>query len=288
MARAHHHLTSVVPSGPRWPEGREEAGNPQEEQQTSGYKDNPERGLSFGSVAEDYDRYRPWPPRAAMEWILPHRVAVALDLGAGTGALSRRLLARADEVVAVEPDERMRAVLARSLPRVHVQAGRAESLPLPDASVDAVLVSSAWHWLDPASAVPEIARVLRRGGIFGILWTGLDWQAAFGSVVGQALRDTDAGAAADRRSHEPEDVRLPPGAPFGRPETIRLPFHWQVSPERLIGLLGPYSSIFTLPQRQRTRVLDQARAFLSTDPRFAGQRRLDVAMSCRCWKAVRL
>ncbi len=254
----------------------------------SGYKDDLERGPSFGSVAEDYDRYRPWPPRAAVEWILPHRIPVVLDLGAGTGALSRRLLARADEVVAVEPDERMRAVLARSLPRVHLQAGRAESLPLPDASVNAVLVSSAWHWMDPAGAVPEIARVLRRGGILGILCTGLDWQAALGSAVGQALRGTGAGVAADRRSHEPADVRLPPGAPFGRPEIVRLPFHWQVSPERLIGLLGTYSSIFTLPQPQRMRVLDHARAFLSTDPRFAGQTRVDVAMSCRCWRAVRL
>ena len=218
-----------------------------------------------------------------MAWLLPERVAVALDLGAGAGALSRRLLTHADEVIAVEPDERMRAVLARSLPRVRLLDGRAEAIPLPDDSVDAVLISSAWHWLDPARAVPEIARVLRHEGTLGILWTGLDWQAAFGATMRQLLHELRRGA--DRRSHQPEDIVLPSEAPFAPPEIMRFPFHWQTSPERLLGLLGTYSTVFTLPSAQRERLFAEAAHFLATDTRFAGQRRVDVAMSCRCWRA---
>ena len=81
-----------------------------------------------------------------------------------TGAVTRELVGRAARIIAVEPDERMRTVLAARCPEAEVLAGRGEDIPLPAASVDAVVISSAWHWLDPERAVPEIARVLRVGG----------------------------------------------------------------------------------------------------------------------------
>ena len=158
---------------------------------------------AFGSVAEEYDRFRPSPPPAALDWLLPERVALAIDLAAGTGALSRALLAWADEVIAVEPDARMRAVLARRLPSVRLLAGRAESLPLPDASADAVLVSSAWHWLDTDVAVPEIARVLRPGGWLGILWTGLDREDPRVAALWEVARTLSPHPAGHRERHRP-------------------------------------------------------------------------------------
>jgi ubiquinone/menaquinone biosynthesis C-methylase UbiE len=133
-----------------------------------------EQATSFGNVAESYDRVRPGPPAAALDWLVPPGCAVAVDLAAGTGLFTRALAGRAARVVAVEPDPRMREVLARRAPGLDLRAGRGEAMPLPDASADAVFVSTAWHWPDLPLAVPEIARVLRPGGRLGIIWTSRD------------------------------------------------------------------------------------------------------------------
>ena len=101
--------------------------------------------MSFGAIAGDYDRVRPGPPPEAVDWLLPDRRDVVVDLAAGTGLLSRALTGKAGHVIAVEPDDRMRAVLAARSPGVEVLAGRGEAIPLPDASADTVLVQSAWH-----------------------------------------------------------------------------------------------------------------------------------------------
>ncbi len=135
---------------------------------------NEEKATSFGSVADSYDRVRPGPAAAALDWLVPAGCEVAVDLAAGTGLFTRALLGRAARVVAVEPDARMREVLARRSPGVDVREGRGEAMPLPDASADAVFVSTAWHWLDLPRAVPEIARVLRPGGRLGVIWTSRD------------------------------------------------------------------------------------------------------------------
>jgi SAM-dependent methyltransferase len=111
--------------------------------------DHETRRLSFGSVAADYARYRPGPPPQALDWLIPAGAQAVLDLAAGTGAVTRELAGRAPRVIAVEPDERMRAILTASCPWAEVLAGRGEDIPLPDASVDAVVISAAWHWLDP-------------------------------------------------------------------------------------------------------------------------------------------
>src|SRR5258708_1913356 len=133
--------------------------------------------MSFGAIAENYDRLRPSAPPQAIDWLLPERRQVVVDLGAGTGLLTRAVVGKAGHVIAVEPDERMRAVLAARSPGVEVLAGRGEDIPLPDASADVVLVSSAWHWLDPALAVPEVARILRDGGRLGVICTSRDRSA---------------------------------------------------------------------------------------------------------------
>ena len=149
--------------------------------------DRETRRLSFGSVATDYDRYRPPPPPQALDWLIPPGAQAILDLAAGTGVVTRELIGRAARVVAVEPDERMRAVLAASSPEAEVLAGRGEGIPLPAASVDAVVISAAWHWLDPGRAVPEITRVLRPGGRLGVIWISRDmrvpWVAEFNAFA---------------------------------------------------------------------------------------------------------
>ena len=137
------------------------------------------RSSSFGSVADHYERYRPGPTDAVADWFLPAAVDCAVDLGAGTGALTRLLVDRARDVVAVEPDDRMRAVLAAEVPTARALAGRGEAIPVPDHSAQGVFASSSWHWMDPVPTLAEIHRVLVPGGVFGAVWTGPDPDGPF-------------------------------------------------------------------------------------------------------------
>ena len=89
------------------------------------------RSGSFGGVASEYERYRPGPLPAAVDWILPGPVGTVVDLGAGTGALTRLLMDRADQVIAIEPDDRMRSVLTEEIPGARAVMGRGESMPIP-------------------------------------------------------------------------------------------------------------------------------------------------------------
>ena len=187
--------------------------------------DRETRRLSFGAVAADYDRYRPPPPPQALDWLIPPGAQAILDLAAGSGVVTRELVGRAGRVVAVEPDERMRAVLAARCPGAEVLDGRGENIPLPDASVDAVVISAAWHWLDPELAVPEITRVLRVGGTLGVIWISRDdrvpWVAEFNALARES-READRapeGGVPSPRGHVPAghaDVaaRAAPGGVF--------------------------------------------------------------------------
>jgi SAM-dependent methyltransferase len=128
------------------------------------------RELSFDSVADEYEQTRPTYPPALLDALPLDPDAAVLDLGAGTGKLTRVLAARYRDVTAVEPLAKMRAVLERVVPGVTALPGSAERIPLDDGSVDGVFAAQAFHWFDQRVALPEIARVLRPGGIFAIVW----------------------------------------------------------------------------------------------------------------------
>jgi ubiquinone/menaquinone biosynthesis C-methylase UbiE len=129
---------------------------------------------SFGRIAGDYDAARPeYAPEAldrAAEALGLTADARVVDLAAGSGTLTRALTQRFADVVAVEPDAGMRAVLEERSPQVDALPGAAERIPLPDDSVDAVFVGDAFHWFDGQAAVGELARVLRPGGGVAVLW----------------------------------------------------------------------------------------------------------------------
>jgi len=185
---------------------------------------------------------------AAVEWILPDRVATVVDLGAGTGGLTRLLVERADEVIAVEPDDRMRAVLAESLPRVRALAGRGESMPLPDASADAVIASSSWHWMDPVPTLHEVGRVLVPGGTLGALWSGPDPESPFMTQARDLLGGGGTAGLDERERVELDDalndgsatgkaLEITTGVPFDQPEQTVVTWDVALNADELVGLL---------------------------------------------------
>ncbi len=255
--------------------------------------DRETRRLSFGSVAADYDRYRPAPPPQALDWLIPPDATAVLDLAAGTGAVTRLLIGRAARVVAVEPDDRMRSVLAARCPEAEVLEGRGEDIPLPDASVDAVVIASAWHWLDPERAVPEIARVLRPGGALGIIWVSrdsrADWVAEFNGLMREA-READRaqdGLAADgsrRERRRRREVTFPPGSPMSPVEERVVEYALPMTKDDLFGLLGTYSGVIKLDPAKRADFSQRARDFLDRQP----WEQTDLPMICRCLRSTRL
>ena len=249
--------------------------------------DRETRRLSFGSVATDYDRYRRSPPPEALDWLIPAGAQAVLDLAAGTGAVTRKLIGRAARIIAVEPDERMRAVLAASCPEAEVLAGRGEDIPLPDASVDAVVISAAWHWLDRELAVPEITRVMRVGGALGVLWTSRDervpWVAEFNRLARQA-READRRPDGVAPGHRRREVTFPPGTPMSGVEEHTVEFSLPMTKDELVGLLGTYSGVITLDPQRRADFSRRVRAFLDRQP-WDG---VDLPLICRCLRSTRL
>jgi SAM-dependent methyltransferase len=133
-----------------------------------------EPSRSFDGAAQEYERTRPdYPPRLLDVLPLPADAEV-LDLGAGTGKLTRVLAERYRRVIAVEPLDRMRAILERVVPSALSVAGSAEAIPLAAGSVDGVFAGQAFHWFANDEAVAEIARVLRPGGVLALVWNGPD------------------------------------------------------------------------------------------------------------------
>ena len=143
--------------------------------------------LPFGRFAADYDANRPSYPSAAIEWLLEGISGQVLDLGAGSGKLTRLLSDRCSSVRAIEPDRDMLALLKRQLPDVLAEHGSAEHLPVPAGTIHLVLVAQAWHWFDAASALLEVKRVLVPGGRLGVLWNAPSskppWQRALAAAV---------------------------------------------------------------------------------------------------------
>ena len=241
--------------------------------------------MSFGAIADDYNRLRPPPAEGAVDWLVPPDCEVAVDLAAGTGLLSRALAGRAGQVIAVEPDERMAAVLRACSPGVRVMDGRGEAIPLPDASADGVFASSAWHWLDPALAVPEISRVLRDGGRLGVLWTSIDREAGWLQTYRRSGARRGAGTGNGGRGERLNRVVLPDDAPLRDVATQLFRFTRRMAAGSLLELFGTYSNMITADAQDRDAALAYAARALAE--RYPGASEIDVPMASWCWRADR-
>lgn len=230
---------------------------------------------SFGAAAVAYAEHRPDYAQAAVGWALePAPGPRVLDLGAGTGKLTATLVALGAEVIAVEPDRAMLTELRRTLPTVRAPPGSAEAIPLPDASVDAVLAGNAMHWFDMAVAGPEIARVLALSGLLAGLWNIMDdrveWVAGLARVSGSAAigpRDTPAGWRA-----ETADAHLPKtgvAARFGSPERAGFPHGQRRTADSLVATIATRAGVLVMPEPGQQATLGRVRAFLASRPEIA-------------------
>jgi len=227
--------------------------------------------IGFAAKAATYASGRPEYPDAIADWLKtaldlgPGKTV--LDLGAGTGKFTRRLVASGAEVIAVEPVADMRAELEAALPGVLSLAGTADAIPLPDASFDAVTSAQAFHWFATPAALAEIGRVLKPGGALGLIWNVRDesvpWVAALTAIMTPYEGDAP-------RYHTGDWRRLFPAEGFGALQETVFP-HGHSGPAEtvIVDRVMSVSFIAALPEDEQARVRAAVRAVIAATPDLA-------------------
>jgi ubiquinone/menaquinone biosynthesis C-methylase UbiE len=225
---------------------------------------------TFDKTAELYERARPGWPLEALDHVIQDlgvdRTATVLDLGAGTGKLTRVLIDRFGTVVAVERLDGMRTLLESLIPKAKTHAGNAESIPLGDDSVDAVFSADAFHWFDGELALAEIARVLRPRGGLVLMWNEPDKPtepsiAAAGALLnerGSSERQIDRYASGAWR-------KAFAGSSFEELNEARFEHRQVVDREQLLAYFASMSWIAVLPDEEREELLNEVRGLLEAD-----------------------
>lgn len=230
----------------------------------------------FPRAAEAYQLARPEYAPEAVEFLVEGldvaRATLLLDLGAGTGKLTRMLLPAGAEVMAVEPIPEMREQLARLLPQVEVRAGTAEAIPLPDQSADLVVAGSAFHWFEPEAALAEIHRVLVPDGGLALLWNvrdrSVEWIAALYEVI-DPYRGVTPGYRSPAWRRALAETEL-----FTEPGERRFGHQQEVTPETVVAQVASISFIAALPDDEREGVLAEVKRVLAHHPQTRDRSRL--------------
>jgi len=232
--------------------------------------------LAFGRVAEQYERSRPSYSEEVVAWVVA-RLGLApgktvVDVGAGTGKLTRQLVASGARIVAVEPLAEMRAQFVAAVPGVEIVEGWAEALPLDDATADAVTAAAAFHWFDLDRALPEFHRVLRPDGALAVVRNYRDLrdpvQASVQEIIGAYVPDERAFEAWKRRMRlaECELATMHETLYFHGPEVFETKHEQLVDADGLAGRVGTMSYVAQLPDQERAAALEQVRAVGEAQP----------------------
>ncbi len=232
---------------------------------------------SFGPVADAYERGRPSFPREAAAWLVGQEAATVLELGAGTGKLTRELVALGHDVHATDPDPAMLKVLSRHLPDTRVSEASAEEIPVPDRSVDVVVAAQCYHWFDLDRALPEIARVLRPGGHLALVWNyrndKIPWVRRLGKLIGSQEQQIDEAA---------ETLVISDLFGFVEDATFT---HWQeINRDSIQDLVLSRSNVATLDPEARDAKLAEVLAFYDDFGR--GMDGMQLPYNAQCYKAV--
>jgi len=223
--------------------------------------------LSFGAAAAHYDKSRPSYPATAIAWALGPDPVRVVDLGAGTGLLTRAVMALGHTVVPVEPDAGMRAQLEKAT-AITALEGSAEDIPLPDGSVDAVVAGQAYHWFNGELAHPEIARVLKPGGVFAALWNDrdpdFDWVLRFGEILHPWGQNDDDDRISDF------------GELFTQVEEGTFRHATPQTPQGLADLVASRSYYLVATPETQQSLLAQVRELCETDPALQGKENFDL------------
>jgi SAM-dependent methyltransferase len=232
-----------------------------------------DEATSFGSASATYERGRPPYPEEALDWLIPAGRPRVLDIGAGTGKLTRQIAARGLPVTAVDPSDGMLTQLRRVLPGVPAHQGTAEHIPLADGSVDAIVCAQAWHWVDSARAVPETARVLSPGGTLALVWNLRDESTDWVHRLGEILDSPE----------QPRQTDL--GVPFGPVEHHTVRWTHRLRADRLLDLVASRSYVILLDDDARAELLDRVRHLTATHPDLAGREEFELPYVTQCARA---
>ena len=242
------------------------------------------RRLTFGANADAYEAARPEWPADAARWLVPEGARLVVELGAGTGKLTRALAALGVDVCAVEPDERMLAVLRSG--GLEGVRGSAEEIPLGDGEADAVVAGSAFHWFDLARALREIHRVLRPARRLAFGWNHRDARAPGMRELAAAIEAARGGRAAWRGQPWPRLVSE--DGLFGAVERGRFEHVLELPAGALDDHLRSYATIAALPEDERAALRERVGRIVAGEPRLRRADRLALPFVVEAFRAVRI
>jgi SAM-dependent methyltransferase len=240
-----------------------------------------ELALTFLTIGEEYERYRPGFPAEIAAAVAPRRVTSVLDLAAGTGKFTEQLVSRADHVVAVDPSEPMLAELRRKLPDVTALIGTAEAIPLPDASFELVTVAQAYHWFDPEPASREIRRVLTPAGRLALIWNAPDPRCAWdvdAYRIAHPQPESEPGAELEVESAE-SDAAVPPQRDvpgFTQIDSIRFPWSERITRADYLNRWMTVSTFLAADERERRELVRRVEGVLDEHPDTRGRQVLQL------------